>query len=513
LNIFDILSKENNEDNFLIEEINEDSSNGNIFEQLAKQEKEKNEFGFLETAKDVAKQVTSKGVSGFLGGIGNILDAFGLQLKEGQTLPGQQEINKIQSDLLDKMNRGESLSFGEMLLLSDDEGLPSGMRLPTSREIQKAITATTGIGEGETPIGRIAGRGAEMLGEGAATGGGIKALTSLGLSGIAGQGIREAGGPEIAAQGTEILGSLLPAAFSKKLIPSGKETKDFVEAGRKIGLSEEQLTPLIQGEKKVATLSKIARKGTKTKELFSSIKETLGDSYSTIKSTKEAKKTIPIVQQTKLKKEFNSIRDELSKTLAPSPDKESAINYISRSIETLKKNDLTPEYLINFWQDINKSVKWNSIQGGKKSLTQLKDPISNTLKKISPNLAKDFEMTNDLYSKYAQISKKLKPDFIDSIVNKAEILGAAAAGVALVTGNLDALIGLASIGLASEASLRLLSREMLINPYFQNVAKKLVVNFNQSSMRGVSETVKQVREFLERKHPNEDWSFLTDVND
>lgn len=481
-------------------------STGNVFERLAtkQKKKEKDEYGFFDTIRDVGEQILTKGIAGAGGAYGNILDTFGLQIKEGETLPEQKAIDDIQSNILDKMNRGEAPTFGELMLLSDDDFLPSYSRLPNSKQIEKGIEDLTGIGEGKTPSGRIAGRGAGFVGEGAITGGGAKALIGLGLSGLAGQGIREAGGPEWMASGTEIISSLAPSLITKKLIPTGEGAKDVVDAGRKIGLSEAQITSLIQGEKKVATLSKIARKGSKTKELFRSIKEKLGDSYNTIKGSKEAKIKLPNADQIKLRKDFGNIRNELSKTLAPSPDKEAALNYIEKSLDTLRNADITPEYLVNFWQDINKSVKWNSISGGKKSLAQLKDPISNILHKVSPKLAKDFEMTNELYSKYAQISKKLKPDLIDSIVNKGEILAAPATGLALAQGNPWALIGL-----GSESAIRLLGREMLINPYFQNVGKKLVTNFNQSSMKGITESVKQVQEFMQRKHPNEDWAFLT----
>jgi hypothetical protein len=50
---------------------------------------------------------------------------------------------------------------------------------------------------------------------------------------------------------------------------------------------------------------------------------------------------------------------------------------------------------------------------------------------------------------------------------------------------------------------------MLINPYFQNIGNKLVTGFNQGSVKAVTETVNQVKDYMQRKHPNQDWSFLT----
>lgn len=455
--------------------------------------------------RDIGEQIAAKGISGAAGSYGNIAEALGIQTKSGEILPGQKERFKIQSNILDKANRGEPLSSQEIGFISEDEELAPALRFPTTEEFGRGIEKTIGIGEGKTTPGRIAGRAAQFAGETAVLPGGLgtKALATSAGAGTAGQALRELGAPEAIATGTEIAAQIIPSAISKTLAPTAKGAKDLVKSGRSIGLSEAQITPLVQGETKAATLSKVARKGSKTKELFGSIKEKLSDSYTSIKSRPEAKIKLKNGEQDKLINSFNEIHKELSKTLAPSPEKEAALKFIEKSIHTLDNVEIDPEHLVNFWQDINKSVKWNSISGGKKALTQLKEPIAEVLKKSSPQLAKDFEMTNELYSKYSQIAKKLKPDIVDAFVNKGEVLALAPSALALINGN-PMILG----GLASEAALRTLSREMLINPYFQNIANKLVKGFNSASAKGVKDIMQQAREFMERKHPDENWNFL-----
>lgn len=514
MNIFEKLASENQFDSFISldqepqNDIIEENSE-NIFERTSKkiQQSEDNSFGFLDTLKDIGQQVISKGISGVTGSYGNVLEAFGLQTPESQITPAQEQRYSSQFDVLEKSRQGERPSFSDLLSLSDEE-YPDISRLPTSKEVSKGIKDVTGIGEGETPVGRIAGRGAEFLGEAAALpGGGTKALLSTGGAGIAGQTLRETGAPESLASGTEIVGSILPAVVQGKLVPRGSVAQEIVDAGRKIGLSEKMITPLIQSEKKVATVGKVARKGESTKKLFGQIKEKLGDSYATIKDNPQSKVPLPNSSQINLRKEFGDIRNQLSKTLAPSPDKEAALKYIETSLDTLRNTNVTPEHLINFWQDINKSVKWNSISGGKKALAELKRPVAKVLETVNPQLAKDFEMTNMLYSKYANISKKLKPDFIDSLINKGEILSLPAATLALSQGNPWMLSGL-----ASEFAIRQLGKEMLTNPYFQNIGNKMVKNFNSGSLKGLTELTKQVQEYMQRKHPNEEWEFLNKLN-
>lgn len=501
-NIFEQLSLDNNFDEFSISTpARDEEDSSNIFESIAKQESKNKEdsFGFLDTAKDVAQQIVKGGISGIGGAYGNLLDATGLQLKKGEELPGKKAIAPLQEDILDRLSKGEPTSAGEIAMLSDDDVIPSFSRLPTSKEIKSTL------GEGKTPLGRVASRGAEVVGEALATGGGPRVLAFSGGSGLAGQSIREGGGSEGLASAVEIVGPIASSGISKKLVPSSGASKKIVEAGRKVGLSENQITPLIQGEKKIATLSKVARKGDKTKKLFSSIKEDLGNSYDTIKKSPAGQSKISDAGGVKLSQRFSDIKNDLQKTLKPSPDKQAAIDFISDASKKAKIKGATGEDLVNFWQDINKSVNWNSIDGGKKQLARLKQPILEALEGISPELAKDFDMTNQLYSKYAQVAKKLKPDMVDAIINKSEILAIPVSALSLVQGNPFALKAL-----AAESAIRTLSTEMLINPYFQNISSKLVKNFNQGSVKSISEIMKQVREYMSRKHKDEDWSFLTE---
>jgi len=505
-NIFERLAEKNQSDDFdYSDNFEKPEFHGNIFERFAEKarQKEENTFGFIDTLGDIAQQVPKKAIEGALGSYGNILQGFGLQPENGKTqLKNQQLVNDIQADLASRVSSGEQLSPQEIKLLSDLE--PSGIgRFPTSKEVGAGIQKISGIGEGKTPAGRIAGRGAEFLGEGAALGGGLKTLAGLGGSGIAGQSLREAGMPESLATATEIVGSLTSSALEGKVRPRAKEAEKLAEGGRKIGLSEKQLSPLLQNETKISTLSKVARKNEKTKNLFSSIKSSLGDSYDTLKKMPNAQNRIPAQSQSDMIRKFADIRSDLSRTLNPSPDKASAIKYIDDALDNLRNKPITPEELMNFWQDINKSVKWNSINGGKKTLAKLKSPISDVLQANVPEIAKDFEITNTLYSKYASVAKKMKPDMIDAFLNKAEILGIPASSSALIFGNPWPLAGV-----AGEIAVRTLATEMITNPYFQNISNKMIKNFDAGSVNAIKSTMKQVKEYMDRKHPNEDWDFL-----
>ncbi len=135
-------------------------------------------FGLDETAKDVGQQIAAKGAAGSIGSYGNILDALGLQLKEGQLLPGQKNRIEQEFDIVNRLNNGEKVSAAELALLSDDDLLPTTSRLPSSEDVNKQIKTITGVSEGKTAAGRMAGRGAQFAGEIGSLGGGAKALLS-----------------------------------------------------------------------------------------------------------------------------------------------------------------------------------------------------------------------------------------------------------------------------------------------------------------------------------------------
>ena len=76
----------------------------------------KEEMGFGDYAADFGKQAVQGVGIGALGTYGDILDMLGLQSKE--TLPGEQAKYSREFDILEKMERGEVPSAGELMELS-----------------------------------------------------------------------------------------------------------------------------------------------------------------------------------------------------------------------------------------------------------------------------------------------------------------------------------------------------------------------------------------------------------
>ena len=180
-------------------------------------------------------------------------------------------------------------------------------------------------------------------------------------------------------------------------------------------------------------------------------------------------------------------------------EKKEAIKFIDAALKKMRRKRTTPEELIGSWQDINQAVNWNAISGGKKKLAELKKPILAALKKSSPQIAEDFEITNNLYSKFKENFRKLRPDLLDHWLEKGKV-GAAAVGI--VTGNRSLL---QKVGTAAGVSI--LSRELLINPRYQDLSRKILKGIQQGKVSQVNALLKTMKNDLKKQHPDEDWDF------
>lgn len=451
------------------------------------------------TAKDVGKQAAIGTAKGALGTAGNLLDLIGAQATE--ILPGEKTHYDIQFEILEKMQQpGYKPSLAELSYLTDDDVAPRYSRVPSAKDVEQLIGMLGVDTEPQTGAGRYAGRAGEAIGSGLALGAGPGALAALGGGALAGQAVEEATDSPVAGAVTEIITSLGPAALRGRLAPVSKQAKELVKAGRKVGLSEKEITPLIQRRRKLATLGKIARKGSKTQKTFAQIENKLGDSYQTLKEAASDLPPLSLSQNEKLLTGLGQINTELRTTLKAAPDKEAAIKFVQEAMENVRNRGANPDELIGFWQDINQAVNWNAIKGGRKSLAALKKPISQALRESSPRLYEEFEQTNRLYSRFKKVSKALRPDMIDRWINKGE-MGALAFGIA--TGNPWIL---KKIG--GEAAARILARELLTNPKLQNISNKMLNAIKNNKGAAASRLLSSSKKILEKTHPTENWEFI-----
>lgn len=375
------------------------------FFELAKNAPEPKDDSFFNDVKDYSKTIAK----GAFEGISSLGRMFGA------------------SDMKPEAITSNELTENLDNLLPTDEGFT-----------QKALRR--GLKEAPTAI---ATGGRSVLGTGA------RALAS----GFIGEGVKELGGGDT-AQSIASLTAFMSPEIAKKLLISGKD-KDIIKFGKEFGLTDKQITPLIQSETKQKWLSKLAPKRGATQKSLEETRTGLGNIYNKIGDSKTALGEISEKANGKL---INGIYEKLNSMPREIRTK------IEADVGDLLNNKITGKSLINLWGDINSKYSMD-----KKVISTLKEPIKQAINSLSPELANDFEMINKMYSKFYPIASKLKPRIGDDIVSSAEAIGAIGSIIGALYGYYPALFAI-----AGEKGARHISKNMLINPKFQQLSQKMV---------------------------------------
>lgn len=275
----------------------------------------------------------------------------------------------------------------------------------------------------------------------------------------------------------------LGSGFLKKpiagVIPS-TANKELYNFGKAMGMSEKEITPLMQSETKIKWLSKLAQKGKKANEALKGTHEALGDIYGDILTSSEAQKALNPNQALKF---ANNVK-RLTKTM-PVDMREA----IQKDALELAKNGFTGSELMNFWKDIGYQVS-----KGNRELGILKGPIGEALKDINPKLGEDFVKINNLYSKYYNITKAMKPSVLTDLENAGKAF--------YLFKNLFFFNpkALAAEGLYQGS--KSIAREALINPKFQSLTKKLISTLNNKDYGRANIIFDRINKMIQKISPD-----------
>ena len=274
-------------------------------------------------------------------------------------------------------------------------------------------------------------------------------------AGFLGEAGKELGLPEWGQTALELTAFIGPD-ITKKLIETGNN-KELIEYGKKFGFSDKELTPLLQSDFKKKWLSKLAPKRGATQEALKATHARLKDSYKAIQKSETALQPVSESISSDLTKKLEAAFDEM-----PSAVK----NLVKEDYQKLLEKPMTADSIMNFYADVSHYFSPQT-----KQLSILKEPIKEAIRSVSPELGKDFDMINKLYSKYYDISAKLKPDLVSDLVTAGEILGITGS---IVTGHYPTLISI-----LGERAGKKLAQQMLINPHLQQLGEKIGIALNE----------------------------------
>jgi len=154
----------------------------------------------------------------------------------------------------------------------------------------------------------------------------------------------------------------------------------------------------------------------------------------------------------------------------------------------LAQNGFKGSELMNLWKDVG-----HQYARGNKELAILKGPIGEALTDISPELGNKFSKINNLYSKYYNIIKAMKPGIYTELEKQGKPLYLLKN---LLFFNPRAL---ASLGVYQGA--KSLAREALINPKFQSLTKKLISSLNNYKYGTANLVLDRMNEIIKKDSP------------
>lgn len=298
------------------------------------------------------------------------------------------------------------------------------------------------------------------------------------LAGVAGQTAEEFGGGPLVQAGAEAVAFGAPS-LGRRLIPS-RQHQQLVDFARRQGLSEAEITRAVQSEGKTRFFSRLAAKGPRTQTALRQSREAIGRIYEGIRQSPEATQAIPTGATTEM-------IENLETTLFDMP--RSVRNTILGDFEDLVSQPITGNTVINFWQDIN-----SSFRGNRQQLGRLFEPLREGLRATSPQLAEDFQLTNQLFSNVARLGRSLRPNIMSELLDAGEA-GAIVVGVG--TGNFSLLKKV-----AGEVAGRGLAREILINPRFQSITRKMLTALNQNQLGVANSALQALKKEIGKTNPD-----------
>ncbi len=294
------------------------------------------------------------------------------------------------------------------------------------------------------------------------------------------KGVELSGGSPQAKKIAGAISSIIPLVVKGQVRPHEKELEELYETGKKVGLSDEELTPLLN----LRTTKVI--ENSPLHGIINNVKTVLGSAYERLKKLPKMTSQVPSQQKEKLLSELRTIGSELRTTPRMTPQQESAVKFIDETIDNITKNGTTGEGLVNYWQGINQ--EFGGTAGTK--LEGLKNAIASTLNSIDPAIAKDYYNTNSLYERMKSFSV-IPHDKMVEFLEKGKPWAAALVGFNLGLKNL-------ALSWAGLKTIEIINKNLLMNPKWQNIVKttqKAIINksprLGQLAMRQLKDKVKE----------------------
>lgn len=361
--------------------------------------------------------------------------------------------------------------FGEMISPSGESIPEKELRMETLRELLPSKQS-----EGTETRERFG----EVVAPALLTGSPGQALFRSALS-VEGEKV----GEKLGGTPGKLVGGILPfvAPDPRKYIMAANQTqKKLLDFGREMGLSEKQLAIATKPDTKFNNIlaSFSIRRGP-AKARLEQTKKGMDKLYQKVESMPEANAALEVDQLSNFQQHLETQMQKLS---------HSERQQILPDVMDFWHSKRTGKDLMNLHHDVNKMI----METGKDQFGLLKGAIEIPLGELSPKLAMDFNLTQNLYANYARIRGQMSTGKVDDILTGIKAMTAA---TALITGNYPTLYSMAGITAARSAATAL-----MISPRLQNLQHKMLQAINTNKYPLANKFLEEFKEIIKTDAPN-----------
>lgn len=317
-----------------------------------------------------------------------------------------------------------------------------------------------------------------------------KGLQSL-AGGLAKKGAKEMELPSWMQEIVGVAGTSAPDALKSlsskaiKAIPKQQQIVDFLKSK---GLSDKEITPLIQNPKKLSWLSKAALKYEEKSPFLKGIQEKIGNVFQDVRTRGQTGNYLNGQELHKFENNFNNILDKIPKRHR---------RLVEKEIDELMQNPIDFTSLHDFNIAVNDIIK--ATQGGKASIGKLKSATRDAQKSLDPDLFKDLRMADEAYSKLMNFTDKMTKKNWDGLARLGDV-GKTITGALIFD---PVMMGLSIKGMAASAVGRYVLKQVLTNPRLQNIHKKLQEAVTKNNFTQASRLTELMKSEIQKQESSE----------
>lgn len=284
-------------------------------------------------------------------------------------------------------------------------------------------------------------------------------------------------------------------------VENNPELNQLYQYGRRIGLTDAQLTPILQPDWKTRLLGRFSKKTPSMLDQINDTREQIRQNYRNLKATGRQTGVLNPQQQTALHNDLATMHADISRTNVIGPDNQAILNTLEEAMNGLTTQPQTIETLMNTYQNINQIPNWTAANDGRRRLAQVNTFFQRAISDRNPRIGNEFRHTNRMYQRQAQFRDQVglgrTAENILSVAETAGLLSGLAYGV--TTGDYKNAGNIIGLSLA-----RRLSTQLLTNPRLQGMHRNMMRALTTGDQTALAKIMKdEVGPWLKKEAPVE----------